>query len=69
MHNPEILNLIDNKILLCNELIEKLQNYFNDIDGVQRTRRNIEKERKFLKKVKLSKFNFTIFLIEFFFFS
>lgn len=43
--------IIDEKIALAEELIEKLEENFIEIDGAKKTKRNIEKEKKFLNKV------------------
>lgn len=48
--NP-LLELVEEKILLGRSLVEKLECDFIEIDGALKTKRNIEKEIKFLQKV------------------
>lgn len=43
--------IIDEKIALAHELMKKLEDNFIEIDGAKKTKRNIEKELKFLIKV------------------
>lgn len=45
------LKQIDEKIELANTLIDKLEKDFPKIEGSVKTRRNIQKEIKFLEKV------------------
>lgn len=53
MENCEnsILELIDEKIELGRSLVAKLEQDFIDVDGALKTKRNIDKEIKFLEKV------------------
>lgn len=44
--------IIDEKIALAEELIGNLEKNFIEIDGAKKTKRNIEKELKFLRKVR-----------------
>lgn len=56
METSSYINLIiDEKIALAEDLIEKLEENFIEIDGAKKTKRNIEKEKKFLIKVSLKK--------------
>ena len=43
--------IIDEKIELGKSLVEKLQRDFIEIDGALKTKRNVDKEIKFLQKV------------------
>ncbi|KAG5674079.1 hypothetical protein PVAND_004066 [Polypedilum vanderplanki] len=53
MHDKHETELqIDEKINLAKNLIEKLENDFNSIDGGNKTKRLIEKELKFLNKLR-----------------
>lgn len=45
------IELIDEKIELGRSLVEKLQRDFIEIEGALKTKRNIDKEIKFLEKV------------------
>lgn len=51
MENNSIFEQIDEKIELGRSLIDKLERDFCEVDGVVKTKRNIEKEIKFLEKV------------------
>lgn len=51
MENISYLELIDEKIELGRSLVEKLERDFIEIDGAVKTKRNIDKEIKFLIKV------------------
>lgn len=53
MENCEFqpLDLIDEKIGLGRSLVVKLEQDFIDVDGALKTKRNIDKEIKFLEKV------------------
>lgn len=44
--------LIDEKIELGRSLVEKLERDFIEVEGALKTKRNIDKEIKFLEKVK-----------------
>lgn len=46
-----ILQLIEEKIDLGQSLVDKIEQDFIEIDGAVKTKRNIEKEIKFLQKV------------------
>lgn len=46
-----LIELIDEKIQLGRSLVEKLERDFIEVDGVLKTKRNIDKEIKFLQKV------------------
>ncbi|CRK90104.1 CLUMA_CG003822, isoform A [Clunio marinus] len=48
----ELIELIDEKITLAKSLVDKLENDFIEIDGGLKTKRNIDKEMKFLQKLK-----------------
>lgn len=48
------LELIEEKIELGRSLIEKLERDFIEVEGGVKTKRNIEKEIKFLEKVRNS---------------
>lgn len=50
-NNKEIDVLIDEKINLATELIDKLDKDFAEVEGCTKTKRSVEKELKFLKKV------------------
>jgi hypothetical protein len=54
MENLEnsLLELIDEKIEIGRSLAAKLEQDFIDIDGASKTKRNIDKEIKFLQKVR-----------------
>lgn len=54
--NP-ILELIDEKIELGRSLVDKLEQDFIVVDGALKTKRNIDKEIKFLEKVSDWKFS------------
>lgn len=47
-----ILQLIEEKIDLGQSLVDKIEQDFIEIDGAVKTKRNIEKEIKFLQKVR-----------------
>lgn len=49
--NKKVEILIEEKIILANELANKLQTDFNKVDGAIKTKRCIDKEMKFLKRV------------------
>lgn len=51
MENISCLGLIDEKIELGRSLVLKLEQDFSDVDGAMKTKRNIDKEIKFLQKV------------------
>lgn len=59
MENCEnsILELIDEKIELGRSLVDKLERDFIVVDGALKTKRNIDKEIKFLEKVSDWKFS------------
>lgn len=48
----DIIQIIDEKIELARDLIEKLQNDFIHIDGARKTQKNIQKEKKLLEFVR-----------------
>lgn len=51
MENLACFDLIDEKIELGRSLVEKLEQDFIEVDGAMKTKRNIDKEIKFLQKV------------------
>ena len=52
MENPDNIELlIEEKVNLAIELIEKLETNYSKVDGAIKTKRSIEKEMKFLQKV------------------
>lgn len=52
MDNTEnIESLIEEKVNLAIELIDKLETDYSKVDGAIKTKRSIEKEMKFLQKV------------------
>jgi hypothetical protein len=57
------IQVIDEKIELGRSLIDKLEHDFIKIEGALKTKRNIEKEIKFLQKV--SPFNCLLRLYDF----
>lgn len=67
METSSYINLIiDEKIALADDLIEKLEENFIEIDGAKKTKRNIEKEKKFLIKVSFKNVYFITNLMSFF---
>lgn len=52
MENTEnVDSLIDEKVNLAVELIDKLENNYSKVEGAIKTKRSIEKEMKFLQRV------------------
>lgn len=56
--NRSYIDQIGDKIALASSLISKLEKDFPNIEGSLKTRRNIQKEIKFLEKVSDSIFAF-----------
>lgn len=51
-HNSSYIEIVEEKINLGRSLVEKLNCDFIQVEGAQKTKRNIEKEIKFLEKVR-----------------
>lgn len=61
----ETLALIDEKIKLGRSLVGKLEQGFSDVDGALKTKRIIDKEIKFLQKVRIFKAVYSLFIAQF----